>query len=126
MDALDCGIETTVMNCLVRLTHNNTHDTSVLALTTARAVCSGTLAYTLPSLTLPAVVAAEALGVQTRDPIVHGPRPGYLLCPSDSLTQMGQAPTACLSQTVTDTVTLFFFKSQGSFNIQNNKLFACL
>lgn len=90
----------------MRLTHNNT---SVPTLTPARAVCSRTLAHTPPPLALPAVVAAEALGVQTRDPIVHGPRPGYLLCSSDSLTQMGQAPTACLSQTVTDMVRLFFF-----------------
>lgn len=62
--------------------------------------------------------------VQTRDPIVHGPRPGYLLCPSDSLTQMGQAPTACLSQTVTDT-SHFFFLLQRGFNKQNN-LIICL
>lgn len=73
---------------------NITNDTSILPLTTARASCSWALAC---RFILPAVAeggATEAVGVNAPDPIVHGLQPG---CSSHSLTQMGQAPTVCLT-----------------------------
>lgn len=51
------------------------------------------------------------LGVKTRDPIVHGLWPGLLLCPSDSLIQMGQA-----AKTVSPQIQLELQKKQTNQN----------